>query len=93
MTTIALPSILDRQAAQSLASEISDAITQGSQVELDATKVAKIGQVGIQLLISAAITAAHRGAAIAITNASECLLAAVKMTHAGEQIGLGNLDS
>jgi ABC-type transporter Mla MlaB component len=93
MTTIALPSILDRQAAQSLAPEISDAITQGSKVELDAAKVAKIGQVGIQLLISAAITATHRGAAIAITNASECLLAAVKMTNAGEQIGLGNLKS
>ncbi|MEK6638572.1 MAG: STAS domain-containing protein [Pseudomonadota bacterium] len=88
MTTIILPAILDREAAQSLASEISDAITQRSHVELDGNRIAKIGQVGIQLLVSAAVTAAHRGAVVKVKNPSQILLTALKMTKAVDHIDL-----
>lgn len=92
MTIITLPMVLDRQAAQSLASEISDAITQRANVELDGAPVTKIGQVGLQLLISAAVTATHRGGAVKVDHPSEALLAALNITKAVDHIDIGILN-
>lgn len=71
MKTIQLPAIIDRTVAAELLPELADALGGGAGVTIAAGDVRQIGQCGLQLLLSAAKTAAHRGLGFAISGASE----------------------
>jgi len=81
MNKMQLPPIVDRMASSVLQSEINDVLTADVRVTLDGSKVERIGQTGLQLLVSAALTARNRGGSIAISDPSEPLMAAAG--HAG----------
>jgi anti-anti-sigma regulatory factor len=63
--TVTLPPRLDRSAAASLAPVIATAIRDGAVV-LDGRAVERIGQAGMQLLLSARATARAAGAVLSI---------------------------
>ena len=88
MTTFTLPAAVDRRAAPGLAVEISDALAKGSAVSLDGSAVQQVGQIGLQLLLSAFKTASSRDAAIAIVDASPALLNAAKIAGASAHLGV-----
>src|SRR3546814_12936061 len=71
MKTINLPAVFDRMVAIELAPEIADALGGGPGVTIAAGDVRQIGQCGVQLLLSAALTASRRGLAFVIQDASE----------------------
>ena len=78
MTVISLPASMDRRAVPGLATEISDALSKGSTLTLEASAVQQAGQIGLQLLLSATRTAAHREARIELAHASPALCAAAR---------------
>lgn len=88
MTTITLPASMDRRAAPGLAVEISDALAKGSELKLDGNAVQQMGQIGLQLLLSAFKTANSRDAEISIVNPSPALVNAAKVAGASAHIGL-----
>lgn len=88
MTTIKLPAAVDRRAAPGLAVEISDAFSKGSDLTLDGSAVQQVGQIGLQLLLSAFRTASNRDAAIAIVDGSPALLNAAKIAGASDHLGM-----
>lgn len=73
MTTINLPASIDRRAVPGLATEISDALSKGATLTLDASAVQQVGQIGLQLLLSASKSAAQREARLEFAGASEAL--------------------
>lgn len=88
MSTITLPAAVDRRAAPGLAVEISDALSKGSNLKLDGSAVQQVGQIGLQLLLSAFKTASNRDATIAIVDASPALLNAAKVAGASGHLGV-----
>lgn len=78
--TISLPAVIDRRAVSGLAVEISDALAKGSHLKLDGSAVRQVGQIGLQLLLSAFKTAASRDAHITITSPSEAVLKAARIS-------------
>jgi anti-anti-sigma regulatory factor len=56
MQTITLPAVCDRSAARLLLPELTAAVHQGG-VAIDGRGVERIGQAGLQLLLSAIVTA------------------------------------
>src|SRR3546814_3281969 len=79
MKTINLPAVFDRMVAIELAPEIADALGGGPGVTIAAGDVRQIGQCGVQLLLSAALTASRRGLAFVIQDASEAFENAVRI--------------
>ena len=65
MKTLVLPSRFDRVSAAALASEFADAFGIGP-VTVDASAVERVGQCGLQLLLSARATATCRGVGFSI---------------------------
>lgn len=88
MKTITLPAAVDRRAAPGLAVEISDALAKGSELKLDGSAVQQLGQIGLQLLLSAFKTANSRDATIAIVDPSPALLNAAKVAGASGHLGV-----
>lgn len=88
MTTITLPAAIDRRAVSGLATEISDALSKGSVLELDGSAVQQIGQIGLQLLLSACKTAASCDARLTITAASATILNVARLSGTSELLGL-----
>lgn len=88
MTTITLPAAVDRRAAPGLAVEISDALAKGSDLKLDGSAVQQLGQIGLQLLLSAFKTANSRDAEISIISPSTALLNAAKVAGASGHLGV-----
>src|SRR3546814_766930 len=80
MKTINLPAVFDRMVAIELAPEIADALGGGPGVTIAAGDVRQIGQCGVQLLLSAALTASRRGLAFVIQDASEAFENAVRIS-------------
>ena len=78
MMTIHLPASIDRRAAPGLATEISDALSKGTTLTLEASAVQQVGQIGLQLLLSASKSAAHREARLELAGASEALRASAR---------------
>src|SRR3546814_939799 len=84
MKTINLPAVFDRMVAIELAPEIADALGGGPGVTIAAGDVRQIGQCGVQLLLSAALTASRRGLAFVIQDASEAFENARSEEHTSE---------
>ena len=79
MKTINLPEVVDRTVATGLALELSDALGGGPGVVIEASKVRQIGQCGLQLLVSAAVTAVRREQAFSVEQPSEAFAGAVRI--------------
>ncbi|MBK5263714.1 MAG: STAS domain-containing protein [Alphaproteobacteria bacterium] len=71
MKIINLPPVVDRTAAIELATELSDAMGAGTEVAVAAGNVRQIGQCGLQLLVSAALTAEKRDLSFMVQDRSE----------------------
>ena len=78
--TIRLPAAIDRRAVSGLAVEISDGLAKGSHLQLDGSAVQQIGQIGLQLLLSAFKTATSRDAHLSISQPSAAILNAAKIS-------------
>ena len=83
MTTIQLPAILDRNATAVLAPQLRLAMQDGEALVLNGDGVTRIGQCGIQLLLSAQRSALTCNTSISIT-------ASPVMTAAANLAGLEN---
>ena len=80
MPGINLPATVDRNAVQTLIETIKSAIDAGDEVVMDASGVERIGQAGLQFLLSAQKTAKAAGVAIRIAEPSEVLTEAAALT-------------
>lgn len=79
MKTINLPDVVDRTVATGLALELSDALGGNGGLVINAEKVRQIGQCGLQLLVSAAMTSIRREQYFSIADPSEAFVAAVRI--------------
>lgn len=86
MKTIYLPDVLDRTIATGLALELSDALGGSGGVLIDASRIRQIGQCGLQLLASAALTSVRREQSFAITAPSEAFVKAVRISGLQRQL-------
>lgn len=86
--TISLPAVIDRRAVSGLAVEISDALAKGSHLQLDGSAVQQVGQIGLQLLLSAFKTATSRDARVSITQPSVAIMNAAKISGTLDLLGL-----
>ena len=86
MTIIQLPSTLDRKAATALASQIKLALQNSEDLVIDGDSVTRIGQCGLQLLLSAQQSAQTGNLSIRI-NASPSMIAAVNLTGLESTVG------
>ena len=87
-SSISLPAVIDRRAVSGLAVEISDALAKGSHLQLDGSAVQQVGQIGLQLLLSAFKTATSRDARISITQPSAAIMNAAKISGTLDLLGL-----
>lgn len=71
--------VMDRDAAGLIAAELRDALRAGGGIAIHADRVDRIGQVGLQLLLSAARSAAAADVALAIHAPSPAFLTAVEI--------------
>lgn len=88
MPSIRLPETFDRQSIEGLAETLRTALSGTDSVTLDASDVERIGQVGLQLLLSASRTASARGVAFEIQNPSNGLCDAVQLTGLGDALAI-----
>lgn len=86
--TISLPAVIDRRAVPGLAVEISDALAKGSHLHLDGSAVQQVGQIGLQLLLSAFRTATSRDARITISQPSVAIVNAAHISGTFDLLGL-----
>jgi anti-anti-sigma regulatory factor len=78
MTTIQLPPTLDRNAAAAFAPQIQLALQDSEQLVIDGDSVSRIGQCGIQLLLSAQQSALSCDKTVRIS-ASPAMIAAINL--------------
>ena len=88
MPTIRLPAALDRRAVPGLAVEISDALAKGGALKLDGSAVQQMGQIGLQLLLSARRTATGRDARLSIEAPSPAILNAARISGTADLLGV-----
>ena len=69
-----LPETLGLDNAAALIAALDEKIVHNARLELDGSKVTKIGQTGLQLLLSAKLTAQNRQAIVAFVNPSQAIL-------------------
>jgi len=70
---VQLPEVLDRMTAKQVADMLIPSITKAATIEIGGTDVRQIGQVGLQLLLSAKRTALECGADVTIRDPSDAL--------------------
>ncbi len=80
MARIILPETFDRGAAQALVEEFNTAMRDGSSIVVDASAVERIGQAGLQLLLSAQKSARLSEITLAIKDPSDVLTEAAALT-------------
>lgn len=82
MTTLTLPALCDRAAVRAFAPDLRDGIGSDPLV-IDASRIERIGQAMLQLLVSAA----RSEGGIAINSPSEALVEALRLTGLDAVLG------
>lgn len=77
---INLPATLDRSAVEALTGELRTAIQSGEEILVDAANVDRIGQAGLQLLLSAHKSAQSAGIVFGIIKPSVAISDAAALT-------------
>lgn len=80
MKIIHLPPVIDRTIAAELTPELADALGATTGVAIAANEVRQIGQCGLQLLLSAAVTAARRNLSFEVQEPSEAMQQALRVS-------------
>lgn len=77
---IVLPATVDRAATQMIVEELRAAFARSEEIAVDAANVERIGQSGLQMLMSAKKTAASAGVGFGIVRASVAVSEAAALT-------------
>lgn len=80
MKVIQLPPVIDRTVAGELTPEFADALGATTGLAVAAADVRQIGQCGLQLLLSAAVTAARRNLPFEVQEPSEAMQQALRIS-------------
>jgi anti-anti-sigma regulatory factor len=88
MGDLTLPAIVDRAAVAVAAAALFTKLSPGATMVIDASQVGRIGQHGLQLLVSARRTAIARDAALHIASPSDALQEAVALCGLGPILGI-----
>jgi chemotaxis protein CheX len=87
MHRLKLPEIIDRSAAETLAAELSAAVTPGASIEIDGSQVSRIGQAGLQVMLSGRMTATDCRASFDIIRPSKAFLDAAALAGLTAYLG------
>lgn len=77
--SIDLPATIDRVSAQALQADMLRSLDESHPIVLSGCNVSRIGQIGVQLLASAAFTARERNQTFTINDPSDDLKAALEL--------------
>ncbi len=88
MSAIILPATMDKGALPALAREMAALCDKSRPILIDGSKVSRVGLAGLQLLASAVREAQDRSVAFTLTDASDELAGAAKLSGLDAMLGI-----
>jgi anti-anti-sigma regulatory factor len=90
MSKVILPDVMDKASLPELAATLAVTLAKAKALVIDGEQAGRIGLSAVQLLASAARTAANSGASFAIERPSAELRAAVRFAGISDLLGLAD---